>query len=76
MNLIGVLLAAGRSTRMGRPKQLLPWPPNAEDDRAAGGRGVRCDRSGVLRRMVVVVGHEADAVIAALGERSFASVRC
>jgi len=33
MGLAGVILAAGESTRMGRDKALLPWPPNA----SAGG---------------------------------------
>ena len=28
MGLCGVILAAGESTRMGRDKALLPWPPN------------------------------------------------
>jgi molybdenum cofactor cytidylyltransferase len=70
---IGVLLGAGRSTRMGRPKQLLPWPPNAADSKplvAAAFDAIAyvCDA------MVVVVGHEADAVIAALGERDFGAV--
>lgn len=29
MGLYGVILAAGESTRMGRDKALLPWPPNS-----------------------------------------------
>ena len=33
MGLAGVILAAGESTRMGRDKALIPWPPNA----SAGG---------------------------------------
>ncbi|HEY4233386.1 MAG TPA: nucleotidyltransferase family protein [Lacipirellulaceae bacterium] len=70
---IGVLLAAGRSTRMGRPKQLLPWPPNSPDAKplvAAAFDAIAC----VCDEMVVVVGHEADVVIAALGEREFGVV--
>jgi molybdenum cofactor cytidylyltransferase len=73
MKRIGVLLAAGRSTRMGRPKQLLPWPPNAADSKplvAAAFDAIAC----VCDAMVVVVGHEADAVIAALGDREFGAV--
>jgi molybdenum cofactor cytidylyltransferase len=73
MSLIGVLLAAGRSTRMGRPKQLLPWPPNSPDAKplvAAAFDAIAC----VCDEMLVVVGHDADAVIAALGEREFGVV--
>jgi molybdenum cofactor cytidylyltransferase len=70
---IGVLLAAGRSTRMGRPKQLLSWPPNAADAKplvAAAFDAI----SPVCDETVVVVGYEADAVIAALGDREFGAV--
>lgn len=67
---IGVLLAAGRSTRMGRPKQLLPWPPKGENSRPLV--AVAFDAiARVCDEMLVVVGHDANAVIAALGERRF-----
>jgi molybdenum cofactor cytidylyltransferase len=66
---IGVLLAAGRGSRMGRTKQLIPWPTsNGEKPLVAAAYDtIRpiCDA------MVVVLGHEADAVAAALGERPF-----
>ena len=73
MHLIGVLLAAGRSTRMGRAKQLLPWP-------AVGGERPMVAAAfdaiaPACCAMVVVIGHEAEGVLAALGERTFESVR-
>ena len=66
---IGVILAAGRSRRMGRTKQLAMWT-TVEGEKplvAAAYDAVRpiCDE------MVVVLGHEADAIAAALGERPF-----
>jgi molybdenum cofactor cytidylyltransferase len=72
MHLIGVLLAAGRATRMGRAKQLLPWP-------AAGGERPMVAAAfdaiaPACCAMVVVIGHEAESVLAALAERSFESV--
>ncbi len=65
---IAVILAAGRGRRMGRTKQLVEWQ-SAEGPKplvAAAYDAVRplCDE------MVVVVGHEADLVTAALGSRA------
>jgi len=73
MHLIGVLLAAGRSTRMGRAKQLLPWP-------AVGGERPMVAAAfdaiaPACCAMVVVIGHEAEGVLAALAERTFELVR-
>ena len=66
---IGVILAAGRGGRMGGTKQLKPWP-SADGEKplvAAAYDAIRpiCDE------MVVVLGHAADKVAAALGERQF-----
>lgn len=58
-----IIAAAGRSTRMGEPKQLLPWGNRtvlgtvAHNLAAAGAAPVLC-----------VVGHRADEMIAALGD--------
>lgn len=59
---------------MGRTKQLLPWPPGEEDAKplvAASFDAV----SSACCATIVVVGHEAEAVVAALSERRFAAVR-
>jgi CTP:molybdopterin cytidylyltransferase MocA len=66
---IGVILAAGRGRRMGRTKQLVEinTPDGPKPLVAAAYDAVRpiCDE------LVVVVGHEADIVTAALGNRAF-----
>lgn len=61
MCVAGIILAAGRGTRMGGVKQLLPL----------GGRPLLqhvldAAQAGGLEDVVVVLGHEADAVAAAL----------
>lgn len=70
---IGVLLAAGRGGRMGRTKQLVDWP-TVEGPKpliAAAYDSIRpiCDD------MVVVLGHDAEAVAAALANRQFHSAQ-
>jgi CTP:molybdopterin cytidylyltransferase MocA len=67
--LIGVILAAGRGGRMGGKKQLKPWR-TADGEKpliAAAYDAVHpiCDE------MVLVLGHAADEVAAALGDRAF-----
>jgi molybdenum cofactor cytidylyltransferase len=66
---IGVILAAGRGGRMGGKKQLTPWTTATGTIPlvAAAYDAIRsiCDE------MVVVLGHDADAVATALGDRPF-----
>ncbi len=72
MSRIGIILAAGRGRRMGRTKQLVPWP-TAEGEKplvAAAFDAI----AGVCDRMIVVLGHEADAVAAGLEDRKFERV--
>jgi molybdenum cofactor cytidylyltransferase len=61
---VAVVLAAGTSSRMGRPKQLLPL----------GGRPLVCHAVEAALEaglpVVVVVGHREEEVRAALGERA------
>jgi molybdenum cofactor cytidylyltransferase len=67
---IGVIVAAGRGGRMGGKKQLTPWQSPVGDAKplvAAAYDAI----SPICERIVVVVGHEAEAVAAALGERPF-----
>ena len=52
-----ILLAAGESTRMGRPKALLPW-----DDTTLLEYQVRELSAAGVERIVVVLGHAADEV--------------
>lgn len=70
---IGVLLAAGRSRRMGRPKLLLPWP--APDGPRAVIAAAFDAIAGVCREMVVVGPADDEtlgaALVAALDERRF-----
>jgi molybdenum cofactor cytidylyltransferase len=69
MSVVGVLLAAGRARRMGRTKQLLPWPPpDGSSTMAAASFDVLapfCDT------VIVVLGHDVSEVRAALGSRPF-----
>lgn len=60
-SLTAVLLAAGRSERMGEPKQLL-----SVKGRPLLQHALDCVASSRCREIVLVVGHEADAVLAAL----------
>ena len=59
----GIILAAGTSSRFGKPKQLLEI-----DGRTLLARTVATTLASQLERVVLVVGHESDRIIAALGE--------
>jgi molybdenum cofactor cytidylyltransferase len=66
---LGVLLAAGRGRRMGRTKQLLPWQTReGTKPLVAAAYDAVCS---ICDEMIVVIGHDADAVSAALGDRRF-----
>ncbi len=73
---IGVVLAAGRSRRMGRPKQTLDWP--GPDDAPAStivaasfdSIAPHCDH------MIVTLGFAARQVRIALGSRGYESILC
>ena len=60
-----IVLAAGLSTRMGRPKQLLPF-----GDKTILQTVVDTLLATDLEGVVVVLGHEAEAVRESLGDRS------
>ncbi len=58
-----IVLAAGKSSRMGRPKALLPAGPGE----TFLARIIRTLREAGVDDVVVVVGHDADAIVAAAG---------
>src|SRR5439155_7910882 len=65
-----IVLAAGRSARMGRPKALLPL----ENGETFVSRIVRTFRDAEVDDIVVVVGHEPEGIVAEL-ETTGVSVR-
>jgi molybdenum cofactor cytidylyltransferase len=73
----GILLAAGRSRRMGQTKQLLPWPPLSATESSGRTTVVAAAFDAIAPwcdSMIVVLGHEASAVAAALAPRRFIPV--
>jgi CTP:molybdopterin cytidylyltransferase MocA len=66
---IGVILAAGRGGRMGGKKQLTPWP-GADGSKPLVAASYDAIHS-ICDDMVVVLGHIADSVVEALGDRAF-----
>ena len=67
--LAGVVLAAGESRRMGRPKQLLPF-----GERTILERVVDTLLTAGVGEVIVVLGHLADRVGAVLGDRPVKAV--
>jgi molybdenum cofactor cytidylyltransferase len=59
----GIILAAGMSTRLGRPKQLIKIGKEI-----LLGRVVKAAAASRLERVVVVLGHEAQHITTALGD--------
>ncbi len=68
MTITGVLLAAGRGSRMGQTKQLLPWGDGTVVEASFDAIAPHCDA------MVVVVGAEQNRILEALGSRKFTTV--
>lgn len=60
----GIVLAAGRSTRMGRPKQILPWPGSTILGEVLGQARLSC-----LDSLTVVLGYEAKRIARAVDLR-------
>lgn len=59
-DLVGIVLAAGLSRRMGRPKQLLPWNGRTLVQHVANQASLH------LTKVLVVVGHQRAAIEASL----------
>lgn len=71
--LVGVLLAAGRSRRMGQNKLLLPWPAGHSAE-ASSKTVIAASFDAIAdhcRDMIVVVGSDAGAAVHSLQPRAF-----
>jgi molybdenum cofactor cytidylyltransferase len=62
-----VVLAAGRSSRMGRPKATLPIGPTGDDTFLS--RIVRTFLDAGVEDVVVVIGHDAESIVADFSTR-------
>ncbi len=66
MGLAGVILAAGESSRMGRDKALLPWPPAPHPSNTAKG-GAASSRS-LLSATIDALGRFCDLIFVVVGK--------
>ncbi len=74
-SICGVILAAGFSTRMGRDKALLPWPPVAEGTPAANTfLGATIDLLQAYTDLVIVVAGKNEAALEPVAYAHGASV--
>ena len=63
MSITGIILAAGRSARLGRPKQLLPLA-----GRPLLAHTLAHAAASTLDELILVLGHDADAIAGAVGD--------
>ena len=72
--LCGLILAAGASSRMGRDKALLPWPPGARDGSTLLSAAISALQP-FADGVVVVVGKNADSLSPVIEARGASMVR-
>ena len=65
----GIVLAAGRSTRMGQPKQLLPFRGRTVIEQVVDNA-----LASTLQQVIVVLGHEAERVQPLMAQRKVSTV--
>jgi molybdenum cofactor cytidylyltransferase len=79
MRMCGVILSAGASTRMGRDKALLPWPPAAPGSDVSSGGTLLSAAIAALRpfteAIVVVAGRNAENIGPVVAANGAAMVR-
>jgi molybdenum cofactor cytidylyltransferase len=66
-----IVLAAGKSARMGRPKATLPLPHGAHDDIFLT-RVLRTLADAGVADVLVILGHDPEPIVRAIAERGFA----
>jgi molybdenum cofactor cytidylyltransferase len=70
MGLIGIILAAGESARMGRDKALLPWPPSALSTSSVNSRSASTET--LLSASIQVLEQHCEMVIVVAGRNEAA----